>query len=181
MLSGFGLREISVTEMRGLVDRTGLTAHLAVLDRGEAVYIEKVEAPGFIKMDTWIGRRMFVHSTSVGKALVANLPKQLVDAILGEHGLLKRTPNTITAPRRFHAELASVREKGFAVDDEENSMDARCLAVPVFAANGTVVAALGLSGTVSQLDPASIPRVAELARESSRRITRQLGIPSMSH
>jgi DNA-binding IclR family transcriptional regulator len=179
VLSGYGLREIAVTAMRGLVDRTGLTVHLAVLDRGEAVYIEKVEAPGFIKMDTWVGRRMFVHSTSVGKALVANLPKQAVDAILREHGLVKRTPKTITTPRRYHAELAIVREKGFAVDDEENSMDARCLAVPIFDANGSVVAAIGLSGTVSQLDPESIPRVAELAREASRRITRQLGTPSM--
>jgi DNA-binding IclR family transcriptional regulator len=181
VLSGYGLREIAITAMRVLVDRTGLTAHLAVLDRGEAVYIEKVEAPGFIKMDTWVGRRMFVHSTSVGKALVANLPKQAVDAILREHGMVKRTPKTITTPRRYHAELALVREKGFAVDDEENSLDARCLAVPVFDANGGVVAAIGLSGTVSHLDPGSIPRVAELAREASRRITRQLGAPSLSN
>lgn len=181
VLSGYGLREISVTAMRGLVDRTGLTSHLAVLDRGEAVYIEKVEAPGFIKMDTWVGRRMYVHSTSVGKALVANLPKQAVDAILREHGLVKRTPKTITTPRRFHAELSSVREKGYAVDDEENSMDARCLAVPVFDTNGSVIAAIGLSGTVSQLEPDSIPRVAELAREASRRISRQLGSTSTAN
>ncbi len=181
VLSGYGLREIAISAMRGLVDRTGLTAHLAVLDRGEAVYIEKVEAPGFIKMDTWIGRRMFVHSTSVGKVLVANLPKQSVDAILQQHGLAKRTPKTITTARRFHAELAIVREQGFAVDDEENSLDARCLAVPVFDANGSVIAAIGLSGTVSHLDQGSIPRVAELAREASRRITRQLGNPSLSN
>jgi DNA-binding IclR family transcriptional regulator len=132
-------------------------------------------------MDTWIGRRMFVHSTSVGKALVANLPKQTIDAILREHGMAKRTAKTITTARRFHTELALVREKGYAVDDEENSLDARCLAVPVFDANGNVAAAIGLSGTVSHLDPGSIPRVAELAKEASRRITRQLGTPSMSH
>jgi len=175
VLAGYELREVAGAAMRGLVDRTGLTAHLAVLDRGEAVYIEKVEAPGFIKMDTWIGRRMFVHSTAVGKALAAHLPKAAVDAIIREHGLKKRTPKTITSPRRFFAELAKVREQGFAVDDEENSLDAGCLAVPVFDARGNVVAAIGLSGTVSHLDPESIPRVAGLAREASRRISRQLG------
>jgi IclR family acetate operon transcriptional repressor len=59
--------------MRHLVDRIHITTHLAILDHREAVYVEKVEAPGFIKMNTWIGRRMEVHSTAVGKALLAYL------------------------------------------------------------------------------------------------------------
>ena len=62
--------------MRRLVDHIHITTHLAILDHGEAVYVEKVEAPGFIKMNTWIGRRMEVHSTAVGKALLAYLDAQ---------------------------------------------------------------------------------------------------------
>lgn len=173
VLAGYELREIAVTTMRSLVERTELTAHLAVLDRNEAVYIEKVEAPGFIKMDTWIGRRMFVHSTSVGKVLVAHLPRPEVEVIVREQGFKKRTPKTITTSARFFAELAHVREQGYAVDDEENSVGARCLAVPVMDEREKVIAAIGLSGTISQLDEMSIPRVAELAREAARRITRQ--------
>src|SRR5579863_1591236 len=177
VLAGYELREIAVAAMRNLVERTGLTSHLAVLDRSEAVYIEKVEAPGFIKMDTWVGRRMFVHSTSVGKVLVAHLPRPDVEAIIREQGFKKRTAKTITTSGRFFAELARVRDQGYAVDDEENSIGARCLAVPVFDDHGAVVAAIGLSGTISQLESENIPRVAELAREAARRISRQATRP----
>jgi DNA-binding IclR family transcriptional regulator len=177
VLAGYELREIALAAMRSLVERTGLTAHLAVLDRSEAVYIEKVEAPGFIKMDTWVGRRMFVHSTSVGKVLVAHLPRPDVEAIIREQGFKKRTAKTITTSGRFFSELGRVRAQGYAVDDEENSIGARCLAVPVFDDHGAVVAAIGLSGTISQLESENIPRVAELARETARRITRQAARP----
>ena len=72
-LSGVDVREVALPIMRHLVDRIHITTHLAILDHDEAVYVEKVEAPGFIKMNTWIGRRMEVHSTAVGKALLAYL------------------------------------------------------------------------------------------------------------
>jgi DNA-binding IclR family transcriptional regulator len=176
-LAAFDIGAVALPVLRTLVERTQLTAHLAVLDHGEAVYIEKVDAPGFIKMDTWVGRRMHVHSTSVGKALVAHLPKEAVEEILRRHGLKKRTPKTITGPARFLAELERVREQGYAVDDEENSLDARCLAAPVFDREGNVAAAVGLSGTTTQTDHASLPRIAELVKEAARRISRHLARP----
>src|SRR5262249_2813884 len=73
-LATLDIREIALPVLRQLVESSGFTAHCAILDNGRAVYVEKVEAPGFVKMDTWLGRRMEVHSTSVGKALVAHLP-----------------------------------------------------------------------------------------------------------
>ncbi len=174
VLAGLDIGEVSAPVLRALVDRTQLTAHLAVLDHGEAVYIEKVDAPGFIKMDTWVGRRMFVHSTSVGKSLVAHLPKEEVEAILRERGLKKRTPKTISSQARFLNELEKVRAQGYAVDDEENSVGARCLGAPVFDVLGRVEAAVGLSGTISQIDDANLPRLAGLVKEAARKISRQL-------
>jgi DNA-binding IclR family transcriptional regulator len=160
--------------LRALVDRTHLTAHVAVLDRGEAVYIEKVEAPGFIRMDTWVGRRMKVHSTSVGKVLVAPLRTEDVEAIVREQGFEKRTPKTIASLTRFLAELGKVRQRGYALDDEENSLGARCLAVPIFGLSGEVEAALGVTGTTAQIAPAQVPKLAEVLKEAARRVTRQL-------
>ena len=83
--------------MRRLMHHTGLTCHLAVLDGPEAVYIEKVEPETFIRMDTWVGRRMRVHATSVGKAIVAHIPQAELEEILHKSGMEKRTPKTITA------------------------------------------------------------------------------------
>ncbi len=180
VLAGMDIGELARPVLRTLVERTQMTAHLAMLDRGEAVYIEKVDSPGFVKMDTWVGRRMHVHSTSVGKALVAYLPRPEVEAILREHGLKKRTPKTIVTAARFFAELEQVRAQGFAVDDEENSLGARCMGAPVFDALGKVEAAVGLSATSAELDDATLPRIAELVKESARKISRLLARSSVA-
>ena len=119
------IADIAQPFMCALVERVHLTSHLALLDQGEAVYVEKVDAPGFFKVNTWVGRRMFVHSTSVGKVLLAWRPKEEVEEILRAQGLKKRTPKTITGITRLMAELETVRRNGYAVDDEENSLGAR--------------------------------------------------------
>jgi DNA-binding IclR family transcriptional regulator len=118
---------------------------------------------------------MKVHSTSVGKSLVAWLPADEVFAILERHGMERRTPKTIVTARRFISELLRVRDNGFAVDDEENNPGARCVGVPVFDAPNHVAAALGLSGTSSQVTRDNVTKLAEVLREAARRISHQLG------
>ncbi len=152
---------VALPFMRSLVDKIRMTSHLAVLDQGEAVYIEKVEAPGFFKVNTWVGRRMFLHSTSVGKCLLAWLPKHEVETIAKQQGLKRRTPETITSIAKLLADLERVKQSGYAVDDEENSLGARCFGAPIFDTMGNVTAALGASGTLTQTDEANMPRIIE--------------------
>lgn len=168
------IADLALPFMRALVEKIHMTVHLAVLDQGEAVYIEKVEAAGFFKVNTWVGRRMFLHSTSVGKCLLAWLPKHEVEALVKRQGLKKRTPKTITTITRLLEDLEHTKSEGYAVDDEENSLGARCLGAPVFDVAGNVVAALGASGTLTQMDEPSMPRIAEALKETARRISRQL-------
>src|SRR5579863_9307365 len=104
-LGGVDVREVALPTMRHLVDRIHITTHLAILDHGEAVYVEKVEAPSFIKMDTWIGRRMEVHSTAVGKALLAYLDEPEREKIIRTRGLKKFTPHTITSIAKLMKEF----------------------------------------------------------------------------
>lgn len=172
--AGLDLADVALPFMRALVERLGMTCHLAVVDQNEAVYIEKVEAPGFFKVNTWVGRRMFLHSTSVGKALLAWMPRAERDALLHNCEFKRRTPKTITSLSRLVAELERVHQQGYAVDDEENSLGARCIAAPVFDALGNVVAALGVSGTLTQMDAAKMTRVEDALKETSRRVSRQL-------
>src|SRR6267154_1486519 len=109
-LGGRDVRGIALPIMRHLTHQTGLTCHLAVLDGPDAVYIEKVEPEGFIRMDTWVGRRMRVHATSVGKAIVAHIPQEQLEEILRKSGMEKRTPKTITTmPRILEALKDSAR------------------------------------------------------------------------
>jgi len=172
---GRDIRAVALPHLRQLVHRIELTAHLAILDGGEAVYVEKAEAPGFIKMDTWVGRRMQVNTTSVGKALVAYLPQEEVDEVLREHGLHPRTPKSITNRARFLKELERVRAVGYSVDDEENSVGARCVAAPIFNEAGEVAGALGVSGATNQISKADLPKIGVLVKEAARRISQQLG------
>jgi DNA-binding IclR family transcriptional regulator len=174
-LAELDVREIALPVMRQLVESSSRTAHLAILDRGEAVYIERVEAPGFIKMDTWIGRRMVLHSTGVGKALLAFQLPESIEALIGKRPLNKHTARTITLIPKLLKELERTRELGYAIDDEENSLGVCCAAAPIFDANGRVEASLGLTGTVSTIDRSSQQRVVELVKDAARRISLQLG------
>jgi DNA-binding IclR family transcriptional regulator len=172
--TGRDIKEAALPVLQRLVEHSGLTAHLAVLDHGKMVYIEKVESPGFIQTSTWVGKRMQVNSTSVGKAIAAHLPKAETEAILKEHGLKRRTAKTITLHTKFMQELEKVRAKGYAVDDEENSLGARCVAAPIFDNFARPIAAVGLSGTTGQINRAFLAKVAEMVQEAAEKISQGL-------
>ena len=174
-LSGIDVREVALPIMRHLVEKTNLTCHLAILDGPEAVYIEKVEPTGFIRMDTWVGRRMRVHATSVGKALVAYIPQERLGKILADRAMEKRTPKTITTLPRLLKDLERVRAQGYAVDDEENNMGARCVGAPVFNQSGAIEASIGLSGTTNQVNAQTMPRILEALKDAARHVSMQLG------
>lgn len=180
-LSGLDVREVALPVMRHLMQHTGMTSHLAILDGSEAVYVEKVDSGGFIKMNTWIGRRMEVHSTSVGKALVAYLPQDRLTAIVKERGLSRRTPKTITSSAKLLRDLERVRELGYSLDDEENTLGVRCVGAPIFNAAGEVAASLNVTGTTQQINPETLPRIADMVKEAARRISGQLGYRSHAH
>jgi DNA-binding IclR family transcriptional regulator len=174
-LSGIDVREVALPIMRHLVEKTNLTCHLAILDGPDAVYIEKVEPTGFLRVDTWVGRRMHVHTTSVGKALVAHIPQERLEKILAERGMEKRTSKTITTLPRLLKDLEKVRAQGYAVDDEENNMGARCVGAPVFNQKGVIEASIGLSGTTNQVNAQTMPRIVEALKDAARHVSMQLG------
>src|SRR5437868_4057443 len=170
-LASLDIRELALPHLRQLVEHSGFTAHMAILDHGRAVYIEKVEAPCFVIMDTWLCCRMDVHTTGVGKALIAYLPQDELDVILQERALNKHTPQTITQASRLLRELERVREQGYAVDEEENSPGVRCVAAPVFNREGRIEASLGVTGIVSMLEKNSVTRIAEMVKSTARKIS----------
>jgi IclR family KDG regulon transcriptional repressor len=168
------LRQHVAPLLRELAARTRITAHLAVLDANEAVYIDKAEAPGSIRLTTYVGHRVPLHSTSLGKALLAWLPEDEVNRIVRGLSMGPRTPHTITSPAALRAELAATRQAGYAVVNEENESGVRGVAAPVFDHTGRVAAAVNLGGTVMQIRMKDVPAlgnsVASIAAEMSRRL-----------
>jgi DNA-binding IclR family transcriptional regulator len=174
-MQGMALREVAIPHLRGIVDRTRLGAHLAILDHGDAVYIERVESPGFIKMDIWVGRRVAPQLTAIGKALICHLEPHVVQEITARHRVAPASSRTILTLPRLLKELALTRQRGYAVDDEEHAVGVRCVAAPVFAASGEVVAALGASGTVSQLNDDHLAAIGNIVRAAALKLSGQLG------
>jgi DNA-binding IclR family transcriptional regulator len=171
------VRDIAKPELYKFLKASGLSgAHLAILDNGRAVYIEKVEAPDhFIRMDIWVGHRLPVHTTAIGKVLVSHLPKSEIIEILKIRGMEKKTKKSITSTSKFLRGSAKVKDYGFAVDNEENSIGVRCVAAPVFNHRGRVVAALGTSATTLQIDDNNLSKIVDLIKKSANRVSRQLG------
>ncbi|MFE6751842.1 IclR family transcriptional regulator [Kitasatospora purpeofusca] len=114
-----------------LMEATGETANLAVLEGGEVVYVGQVQSRRSMRMFTEVGRRVQPHCTGVGKALLAQLPEEEARAVLGPNPLPAHTPHTVTDPQELMAQLAEARERGYVVDDQEQEIGVRCIALAV--------------------------------------------------
>jgi IclR family KDG regulon transcriptional repressor len=125
------------------------TVHLAQLDDGKIVYLDKVEKinmPTGLRMASRIGARNYAHSSALGKVLLAFAPRRSRAEIFKQKGLPKLTENTITNLSRLQAHLERVRAEGYALDDEENEKGIRCVAAPIMNHAGEVIAAISISG-----------------------------------
>jgi len=134
-----------------LAESSGETSNLAVLEDDHVIYVAQAPGRHRMRMFTEVGRRVLPHSTAVGKVLLAWQDEEQVRRVLTRLGLPSRTSSTVTSPTAFRAELAGVRERGWAVDDEEEELGVRCLAVPVGPGPGAV-AALSVSAPASRLE-----------------------------
>ena len=179
-LSGVVTQQLSLWEealpfLEGLVRDTGETGHLAVLDNGEAVYVERVETHRALRIPSAVGRGYPAHATSLGKVLLAHLDFDEVNAIISEHELEAHTPRTIVDAAELHDELALIRERGYAVDNEEYDEGLRCIGAPIQDHTGAIVAALGVGGPVTRVTPERVPELAELVSHAATGLSRRLG------
>jgi DNA-binding IclR family transcriptional regulator len=175
-LENLDLRDQARDILFDLVERTGETCHLGVLDGKRVVYIEKVESPHPIRMASRVGRTNPAHSTGIGKAMLAFSPAEQIEAIIAA-GLEQRTPRTITDPSRLRNELAMVAKRGYAIDDIENEESIRCIAAPVFDHEHAVVAGISIAGPEYRLSLGRLVEMADDVREAARELSRRVGYP----
>ncbi|MFJ4849954.1 IclR family transcriptional regulator [Streptomyces sp. NPDC088733] len=155
-----------------LVDATGETANMALLDGDEVVYVAQVPSRHSMRMFTEVGRRVLPHSTGVGKALLAQVPPEEVRALLARTGMPAATERTITDPDAFLAELAHIRAQGYAVDDNEQEMGVRCLAVTV--PGSPTAAAISVSGPAGRVTDAATEKIVPVLQAAARSLSAAL-------
>lgn len=171
--NGIDLLSLAHPHLETLSVRIQETANLGAIRDGEIVYLDIVESPRSLRMAARIGARDHIHSTALGKAILAYLPEDNLDSIVAMP-LSRNTQRTITDPDLLRAELRSIRHSGVAREAGENEPDARCVGVPVFDRNG-VCAALSISGPASRLDESIIERAASELLLEARALTLELG------
>ncbi|MDR3225654.1 MAG: IclR family transcriptional regulator [Clostridiales Family XIII bacterium] len=144
-------RRIAKPYMQALAEKTGETVHLAVLEGGEVLYINKQESNSSIRIITESGLKLPVHCSGLGKALLSGWPDGEIIALLEKKGMAKYTETTITGVKDFMKEIERVRRQGYASDRQEFMIGLRCVAAPIYNINGKVICAISISGPISRM------------------------------
>jgi len=175
MRQRFSLRLEARPFLHRLMERTGESANLAVLDDGEVVYIDQAQSSKILRMFTQLGNRVPAHSTGSGKVMLAFGAPEIAEGVLRRYGMEARTPHTIVDPEKFRDELTRIRAQGFALDDEEHEEGVRCLAVPLRDGSGQVVGSLSVSGPVTRLGDQRISDITAEVVDCGLQLSARLG------
>ncbi len=134
-----------------LATETGELANLVIEENGLGVYLYQAMGEGSANLDTYVGKRTPLHQTAFGKAILSQMPRERILAIVDRHGLSSATDNTITEVESLFERLETIRERGFAYDDEERLQGLRCVAAPVTDETDTVIGAVSVAAPVSRM------------------------------
>ncbi|MGW4484231.1 IclR family transcriptional regulator [Amycolatopsis sp. NPDC004368] len=157
-----------------LVEEVGETANLAVLERDEVVYVAQVPSKHSMRMFTEVGRRLLPHGTGVGKAMLAQLPPDDVAALLTRTGMPAYTEHTFTDPDSLADELKRIASQGYALDEAEQELGVRCVAVAV--PGMPVPAAVSVSGPSGRLTAEAVASIAPVVQKVADRLSQQLPV-----
>jgi IclR family acetate operon transcriptional repressor len=174
-IANIGLADLAMPELRKLTAELGMTSRLAILDNGHAVVIGRVDAPGTVRFDAALGRRELPHCSAVGKALLAAMPAEEARRILEALELPRRTPRTITAVPQLMKELAITSERGYAIDDEEDSEGVACIGSCVFGRTGSAAGAISVTGLKQRDWQERLSRVAARVIQCAEAVSHRLG------
>ena len=161
--------------MRRLMEQSGETANLAILDGTEAVFIAQVQCREMMRILVKLGSRVPLHASGVGKAIFAALPDEQIDAILKVKGLPRITENTIVAPETMWAALKVIRHRGYSFDDEEHAPGTRCVAATIYDEHAEPLGAISLAGPSSRLPDERIKQLGPIVAHTAEELTRKLG------
>ena len=169
------LRETAAPVMRELAAATGETVNLGVMDQGMVLYADVVESHHAFRLVSRIGMRRPLHATALGKAMMAFLEEDERERILAAMRFESLTPHTIASPVRFRRELETIRRQGFAVDNEEVFLGARCIAVPILNEAGESVGAISIAGPTTRISQEEVQIFAASVMDAAQRISAQIG------
>jgi DNA-binding IclR family transcriptional regulator len=168
-----GLRELARPEMRGLVETFNETVNLGILSDRQIVYLDMLDPSRPQRANARIGHRHPLHSTSLGKAILAFLPD--AESLLRDNSLPQMTIKTLTDEAKLRRQTVDIRHRGYAVEFGENEDGLMCVGVPILDQSGYPVAAMSLSAPERRMPPALASAAAAALKSAASRISQQLG------
>jgi DNA-binding IclR family transcriptional regulator len=179
-----GNRAVEQIDLRGrvqpffrrLASQVGETVHLGVLQKTSVVYLDKAEPNRRVCMSSKTGTSNPVYCTSMGKAMLAFQPEEVLEQVVAKIRFVRYTPKTIASREALLKGLERIRRRGYAIDDEEIELGVRCVGAPIFNENHRAIAAVSVSGPTSRITVQSVPGIAEHLLRCSRDISASLGL-----
>jgi DNA-binding IclR family transcriptional regulator len=173
--AGIDLRTLARPVLEQLHADLRETVNLAIPADGGIVYIDIIESERDLRMAATVGMRDAFHSSALGKAMLSRFPDSAVGPAIGPDPLPRKTDRTLQRVADVMAEVDRVRQRGYAIDDEENEAGARCLAAPLLDRRGSCIGAISVSGPSTRITPERVPDLAERIREAANQISSRLG------
>lgn len=174
-LAQLDIRRLSIPHLIEINRQTRETIHLTLRHELSAVYVEKIDSPEPLRIHSRIGKAVPLHSSAVGKVLLAYLDEGLQDEILSKLKFRRLTPNTIGNSQEMKTHLARVRRAGYAMDLEENEPHIRCVAAPVRDHSGSVCASLSITGPSVRMPMSRLRELAPLVQQAGMKISLEMG------
>ena len=152
------------------------SSYLAIEQDQAVVYIDVVTGPDtIIKTMQYIGKRAPMHCTGVGKLMLTNLSKDQLDEYIQLKGLQFFTPHTIITREQLHSEMTTIRKNGYAIDDEECELGARCIAAPIRNYTGSIIACISVSGPATRMTMKKFDEIKPIILSTAKKISASLG------
>jgi IclR family transcriptional regulator, KDG regulon repressor len=172
------IKKYALTGMERLAELTGETIHLAAIEQGHLVYLHKIESRKSLRvvaMHSAIGKSAPLYCTGVGKSLMAWQPAQTVSSYLENLDFIQYTEHTIQNRHQLEQEFKTIRTIGYSVDNEEHEVGVRCIAAPIFALHGNIVAAMSISGPTVRMTDSYMAELSKLIIQTCKEVSRLLG------
>ncbi|QKS72728.1 IclR family transcriptional regulator [Paenalkalicoccus suaedae] len=175
VMAGLDVRRVATPFLQEITDKYGDATHLAVLDGGEAVYIEKIEGRSAIGMYSRVGKRAPLYCTAVGKVLASGESERVIQELATHQTYTTHTEHTIKNIEEFITSIHHVAKQGYALDDEELELGLRCMAVPIYDRDKRILAAMSISGPIARITKADLPTIISDLKAQAQKISVQLG------
>ncbi|MDQ0319086.1 IclR family acetate operon transcriptional repressor [Pararhizobium capsulatum DSM 1112] len=169
------LGTISRPFLKNLMESCGETANIGIEEQGDVVFISQVESHAPMRAFFRPGRRGPIHASGIGKAILATWDDGEIERLLAGRTLQHFTDKTCDSLPKLLADIASIRTRGWSIDDEEHTLGMRCVAAPIFDEYGEAVAGISVSGPAVRMPDGKIDEVGPLVRAAAEDLTKAMG------